>query len=723
MTNPPFKQNLLYSSVSLRRAISALCLLMCVPMAAQALSLGRSRGAVLLGQPLNLSILASVEPQEETPEPACFSAEVFYGDNRVSNQNVFLSVARSSPTELTLRVRGSTIVDEPVVTVYVKAGCNQNTSSRRYVLLPDAPSEPAPASAFSPPVNIPLGPTPVPRDVPLAAPKAEAPPVSAQEAAIQAANRAERRAERVRLRAEQKAARPQPTVPKQAVAAPKARAPGVVAQSAAKPSGKALLKLDLLDLTSGTSPSLRASAEMLTLPTTDNAARAKAAMLWRAINAQPEDILRDAQRLMTIETEVRGMQDVTKRQTQELTVLKTDLARAQQERYVNPLVFALGLLALGALGWAIYLYRQRRSSGQSPWWGSVDRFNAQEGNNRLARAQAAVKQSGYGGSQTEASDRSRTVYPSSAAAVPASSSASAFAASGAGALAGDGDAATSVRQPVQWRDSLTSDLSAISPSSPRAVNAEELFDIQQQADFFLSLGQHSQAIDILQNHISENVETSALAYLDLFNIYHQVGQQAEYEMLRNDFNMVFNAQVPSFEEYGQNSRGLDQYDAALSRIQALWPGPKALDVIEESIFRKPDHENQPFDLAAYRELMLLYAVAKDIIEQDGAAVIDPTVSYTQMQPLPGLVSDPVVSSSQIPSHSITQPVPAVAPASNDTGVDIELDIFGEGPLAKPSASLPQATTPVTKADAPDSGSIDFDIATSSEFDRLQPHKP
>jgi hypothetical protein len=39
-----------------------------------------------------------------------------------------------------------------------------------------------------------------------------------------------------------------------------------------------------------------------------------------------------------------------------------------------------------------------------------------------------------------------------------------------------------------------SDFVASIPGSSRAVNAEELFDIQQQADFFISLGQHEQPL-------------------------------------------------------------------------------------------------------------------------------------------------------------------------------------------------------------------------------------
>jgi hypothetical protein len=87
----------------IRLAVAMSLVLQCWPMAADALSLGRSRGAALLGRPLDVSILATLEPQEATPEASCFSPEVFYGDTLVGSQNVSVTPVRTSPTELSLR--------------------------------------------------------------------------------------------------------------------------------------------------------------------------------------------------------------------------------------------------------------------------------------------------------------------------------------------------------------------------------------------------------------------------------------------------------------------------------------------------------------------------------------------------------------------------------------------------------------------------------------------
>jgi hypothetical protein len=58
-----------------------------------------------------------------------------------------------------------------------------------------------------------------------------------------------------------------------------------------------------------------------------------------------------------------------------------------------------------------------------------------------------------------------------------------------------------------------------------------------------------------------------------------------------------------------------------------------LDVIEESIFRKPGLPGaEPFSLEAYRELVLLYHVAKDLAPELHEAR-PTTFSDTSMQPL------------------------------------------------------------------------------------------
>jgi pilus assembly protein FimV len=777
----------------IRLAVAMSLVLQCWPMAADALSLGRSRGAALLGRPLDVSILATLEPQEATPEASCFSPEVFYGDTLVGSQNVSVTPVRTSPTELSLRVRSSLAIDEPFVTVYVRSACGSNVS-RRYVLLSDSPSEPAP-SVQAPVVPFVAPAAPVAR-LPSAAPAGGSPSTGAvpsRAASVdpeEAARRAERAAKRAALRQEQRQAAKAASAKAQADAATKEveastspLSPRAEAQRLAKArtgmsptlgsstkTNTGRLKVDLLDPSSGRDPSLRASAELLSLPTSDLQTRAQAAAIWRAINSSPEDILRDTERLKVLETEVRAMSELTKRQTKDLGTLKSDLVQAQRGQYANPFVYALGALALAALAFAAWIW-QRSRSASAPWWGSAQSPKSSSASSERKKSQPArFNSQALSAAEDAERDRERELGfvaasqlvtpPSAAMPLSASPGVPPAVISRTSAQRGldmqsrhpsaELLASVAERRPVPSERRGGDVPSGFEPSAVaglRPVNAEELFDIQQQADFFMSLGQHAQAIDILQNHIGENVETSALAYLDLFDIYHKVGLREDFAALREEFNRVFNAQVPEYAQYGRNSRGLEDYASAMERITVLWPNVKVLEVIEESIFRKPDRDNQPFDLLAYRELMLLYAVAKDVCENEGDVgemrvdfdmTQPPDISFsldddhsaagapqpargrysaTELQPLSTAVVPPLGANAALQSEASDdweEALKKLPLVSKHIGVDIELDLFEESPAAAPQASPAAAPK--------EDNSIDFDAATSRDFRPSRPSK-
>jgi tetratricopeptide (TPR) repeat protein len=647
---------------------------------ADAMSLGRSRGAALLGRPLDVSVQLTLDPNDPPPSASCFSADVFYGDSQVGAQSLSISPKRSAANEMTLHVRSSAPINEAFVTVYVKASCGLQTVSRKYVLLSDSPSEPALSNADAALQATPSSSIRVP---------AKASDAGANSETALAFKPSVREARRVAREARQReAALAAANAPVPVPSVVKKRDKSFVASTSSP-----RLQLDLLDLSPGKDLGLRASTELLTVPTTDPKAREQAAAMWRAINASPEDILRDGARLQTIESDVRKMAALTQQQTQELGVLKTDLAKAQQQRYANPFVYALGAISLASLAFAAWAWHRSRRRVGEPWWGNVQRYSDSSGySTRSGAARPSKMNTQEGGSSIGTTKK--------AAVLPERSS-------------GFGVFSPMVTQPVMPLHETAntaasnafgaqSDFAAGAAAGSRTVNAEELFDIQQQADFFMSLGQYTQAIDILQNHISDNVETSAVAYLDLFDIYHKIDQRAEFADLRESFNRVFNAQVPEFDLYGgHSSRGLEDYPNAIERIQELWPNEKVLEVIEQSIFRKPDRDNQPFDLLAYRELMLLYAVAKEVSERTSLSG-DLTVDF-EISPEP---------SASLPAAGLMtelQPLSATLAAPLDTeqdNLDIDLELFAP---VKPAVPVP-AKKPVD-----DNNLIDFDMATERGF--------
>jgi pilus assembly protein FimV len=154
----------------------------------------------------------------------------------------------------------------------------------------------------------------------------------------------------------------------------------------------------------------------------------------------------------------------------------------------------------------------------------------------------------------------------------------------------------------------------------RAVSSEAQFDIRQQAGFFLSLGRTEQALRILERHILENGESSPVIYLDLLDILHGKGLKTQFRKAREEFNLLFNGKVPEFPLFHDGGRDLEGYPHVLAHIMALWPTSKVLMVIEASIYRDPWNDaSAPFELPAFRDLVLLHALALGNADQEGNA--------------------------------------------------------------------------------------------------------
>ncbi|HSV47661.1 MAG TPA: hypothetical protein VLJ58_17870, partial [Ramlibacter sp.] len=109
-----------------------------------ALTLGRVQGVALIGRPLNVAVRVELDAPADAAE-LCLVADVFYGDTRLDRNRVTISVDAAGNGAAIAQLRSNVAVDEPVVTVYLQAGCVQKLT-RRFVLLAEQPGDaPAPA--------------------------------------------------------------------------------------------------------------------------------------------------------------------------------------------------------------------------------------------------------------------------------------------------------------------------------------------------------------------------------------------------------------------------------------------------------------------------------------------------------------------------------------------------------------------------------------------------
>ncbi|MDB5850525.1 MAG: hypothetical protein JWP29_4277 [Rhodoferax sp.] len=712
-----------------------------------ALSLGRARGAVVLGQPLDLSVDVRLD-QAEDAVGQCFDAEVFHADSRADANRVQVTVQNVTPAlTATVRIRSSTIVDEPVVSVNLRSTCGQ-TTSRKYDFLTDFPVETRPSAvptvipavvttpaspAATSPVQAPaalepsaaapapaastFSPAPAPAPRAVAAPRPPRPVVTARPASP--------RPVRPREQAPRAASAPTPAP---ATASTPAPAPAATAPERTGPR----LRLDAAAAPDDRQSQLKSSSELLSAPTDNAQQRADATAAWRSLNQLPPEnpqAEKDRVRLQALEAEGKALRAQLAKNDEDM---RLRLERLESNRFDSNIVYLLLALLLAALAAAAFFWNRARKTVAmvADWSRHNDPLVAEADAAALAAAGGAGAIAGRGVQSAAVPLEPEPVAPRGATrAMPASAQE-------------DPDIDESLFQDLKKLKTVTLPQALAAASIPaalvptasasasRGLSPEDFFDVQQHADFFVSLGQYDQAIDVLKKNIDENIEVSPLAYLELLKIYHTLSRQDDYNQLRGDFNRIFNGTVPPFAAFNDEGRGLEEYPAALRSIESHWGTPQVLDVIESNLYRTPGDATGPaFDLAAYREFLMLYAVAKSNVRRGAGDVDARTGRQSRSAPITfntPLAPSAVAASVATPLTAKPAPAAPAAPSYATMMLDEPLPpepVMGDGShtqpmLLMPDTRLPELDLPPAVAEVPSYKQpldLDLDLDLNLDF--------
>lgn len=683
------------------------CILLSSVMSSSAVTLGRHSGSAVLGRPLDVRVQAILAEGDST-DTLCVRPEVYFGDSMVPSGSLDVSVQRLTPdSQASIRIRSVAVVNEPIVTMQLTIGC-QAPFSRRFVMLADPAPEVVAAEQQrqADEANRVSQATTAPR---LVGEPLQAAGTSAGARGNVNANSSGtpgKSATGSTSSARAPLARP---ATNRAASAPKESSPRPVVRKPdpAPPAGPRL-QLDPVDvsLDIDRSPMLRLSLDLLSEPAATPEAREAAARLWRAINASPEDFMRDARKLAALEAEAKGLREQETKDKAAILALQAEVGEGKTFRYLS---YVLGGLLLLTLGGLLLAWRRRGAAAgvrSEPSWydGSGEAKN---------RARSVVRPSAADGKQELDLDLDDMVGGELVTSD----------------LHGLGESGMQELEEIERAgdDKSSFAMSRLREEGPaaaaaRAMATEELFDIQQQTDFFLSLGEPEKAVEVLEGHLNESSEPSPLAFLDLLNIYHDLGRRADYEYLREEFNRQFNGGAPAFDDYSNESKGLEHYETAFSRIQALWPKRKVLEVIELSIFRDPaDEEGEVFDLEAYRELLLLHAMAKELVKHDKSDSHPANVDFEHTSIKPLKASNAVRDTSPMPA----EPSGLTVPASSKLGLDIDLEMIAseaefESALPDPIEPPVRSTSEIAQEVAQGGNLIDFEVLDFSDMQMDSP---
>lgn len=588
-------------------------LLVQLSFSAHAFTLGNLRGAAVLGRSLDVTVQLRAG-SDEVLSSSCVTADVFYADARQSAVKVTVLPVADVTTGSAVRVQSAAAIDEPVVTVEVRANCGSSTL-RRYVLLADFPAL-ATVQSLSVPVAI------------------EAPPVlvlptpesSGQSVAAAPANPS-------RLSAAKPftaKAEPRPASGKRRktplVAATAERA--MAHKAATRLPGKSVLKLDPLDLLSDRIDAL--DSAMLFAPT--------------------EDALRYSRQISSLEGDVKTLRALAASNDAKLSDLTAKLQQAQASQIPLWLIYGLVALVLACLVAVVWLWQQQQRRTQkdaaASWWHGPD-------DGALTELLPQVVPT------APASDPVQPIKPIAPAAGAATLPVTAPAVSMAEV---DIDLDHVMPQvPMQGTFDINTAGVPFELNSIRHISVGPILDIRQQAEFFVSLGQTDRALHILKKQIAESFGPNPLVYLDLITLYHALGMKADFRECRDTFHRLFNGNIPDFPTFKHEGHDLDAYPDVLTTLVPLWPRMDALAFLSACIFH--DDKTAPrctYDLAAFRDLLLLHALV-EVPVTDQSAPAETTLATV---PTPAVMA---------PQVSELMPDPLTAPTDGSASRLLDLD--------------------------------------------------
>lgn len=584
--------------------------------APQAFTLGDLRGSVIIGRGLDLSVMVQAAPNEEV-SAACFAADVFHADTPQAPATVTVTPQPGAANPAyKVRIQSRALVDEPVVTVQLRSTC-ATPFTRRYVVLADFPvvvmpaPEPAPALPVVPAPTATPAPTAAPA-TPVAVPPgdtataaatgvAKAPLAAPAPAVVKPAPAAKPRPARKKPAATKPAQKPKP-----AVATP---APATVAEPA-----KPALKLETLNLPSGQADGLAATP--LTLPSAQSVLQAK--------------------QIETLQAELKALKDLTAKNNAALAQMQVQLQKAQTERVSLQLfyvVLALLFLSISVLVWLLW-QRYRDQPAQDAGASILTEMAASASASAVPAAKGNSVPPSPGTAQSWWHAESGT-----APTVPVAKSAPAVAAAPVQTAAktvvpatlqdlnhaftntrlqemGDSNFGVIAHEEVDLDIDMSSWAGLDDAGKSVDSAAESIVDIRQQAEFFVSLGQTERAVFVLKKQIAEAAQPNPFIYLDLLSLFHSLGYKTDFREYRTAFNRHFNCVLPDFPAYHLEGLDLMAYGDELARLTQVWNRKEVLAYLNACIYRSEQASAQPsFELAAFRDLLLLLAIAEQVQAQ------------------------------------------------------------------------------------------------------------
>jgi hypothetical protein len=664
---------------------------------AWSLGVGRPHAASSLGQPLNLLFPVQLNAGE-TVTPECVRAEVSAGENPLATSGLHWQVEGDGTRVTGVRLRSAQRIDEPIVSVQLSVGCPARLT-RQYTAFIDPPGlngepmadpGPPPVATVSPalqalqetqqarPSETPTNRPPTPRignDVAIAA---AATPSAAGSAAERPRRPQPRKAEASPGTDVARSTSPRET--RQNQNQNQNRTPARDARVTRAPTPR--LSLEPMEALQSPAPALLA-------------AEAAASAASAAEEAR--------QQMLAMQKQLADLQAEQKRTLAAMTTLRQDLQAAREQaasggNASSVWVLGLSLLSLALAASSLLLWRsnrvQKREAGQH--WLGDSRHDPQGAETVLPPAPTGpspFSPTDPHSSPTPLMSHLSSDGPTASLApstIPMPLSLNEEPTRPAPLMSSTPPAPPAPRQPARAPTTAADDaldalaaLDALEPLSLRfergdtrpaplsaelgvggvggvggvTVTVEELIDLEQQVDFFMVLGQDDAAIELLSSRLNHRDAASGLPFLKLMELYQRRGDREAFDRVGTRFAEQFRARAPSWSDDLNQGEALETHGELIERLEAAWSDPEGSMSLLQDLLSNHQEYSGDLGLPAYRDLLLLYAVARDRAEHeiDGNAIdvvlpLDATAPSDQMAtmvwqtPVPGPSRTPLTQS-------------------------------------------------------------------------------
>jgi hypothetical protein len=149
------------------------------------------------------------------------------------------------------------------------------------------------------------------------------------------------------------------------------------------------------------------------------------------------------------------------------------------------------------------------------------------------------------------------------------------------------------------------------PSMIEGTEVKE--DILDQAEVFMAHGHADLAIHLLQEHLREAPTESPVPWLLLLDLLHRAGDTVGYAAASAECRRYFNVNLTDhpISQDNDSGEGLEAYPHLLDQLVQVWNSPERDAYFQDLIYDHRGGTRMGFKPAAYRDILLLRAIAQD----------------------------------------------------------------------------------------------------------------